>query len=358
MKTAIPFALALALVAAPVAAQDKTPTKPAVEPERVSAAHILVSWKGAPKPVAGVMRSKDEARARAEEALAFARKADVAFTDAAIKYSDDPNAQINGGAIGVYPRGKLPPGFKAIEDAMFGMEEGQVSDIVETAMGFHILSRTPLVEYAAAHLLLMYVGSRNAGPEITRTREEAVALIGKLMAEARAPGADFAALARRHSDCPSKEKGGDLGIFGPGQMVPEFEAALSKLKEGEIAGPVETPFGYHLIRRLPIVRIGVSHVLVPYKGAERAADDVAHTKDEAKALAQRILELAKQPDADFGALARKYSSCTSAAKGGDLGVFERGKMVPEFDDAAFALKVGDIAFAETPFGFHVIKRTR
>ncbi len=60
-------------------------------------------------------------------------------------------------------------------------------------------------------------------------------------------GEEFAALAKRFSRCPSKSKGGNLGWFGPGEMVPEFEKACFNGKKGEIVGPVKTEFGYHII---------------------------------------------------------------------------------------------------------------
>ena len=62
-------------------------------------------------------------------------------------------------------------------------------------------------------------------------------------------GADFAALARQHSQCPSKINGGSLGQFGPGQMVKSFEEATFALSIGDISEPVQTQFGYHLIQR-------------------------------------------------------------------------------------------------------------
>lgn len=60
-------------------------------------------------------------------------------------------------------------------------------------------------------------------------------------------GADFADLAAKHSECPSGAKGGDLGEFGPGQMVREFDEVVFRDEVGTVHGPVKTQFGYHLI---------------------------------------------------------------------------------------------------------------
>jgi peptidyl-prolyl cis-trans isomerase C len=60
-------------------------------------------------------------------------------------------------------------------------------------------------------------------------------------------GAEFTALAKEHSQCPSGKQGGDLGEFGPGQMVPEFDSVVFNEDVGKVHGPVRTQFGFHLL---------------------------------------------------------------------------------------------------------------
>lgn len=101
-------------------------------------------------------------------------------------------------------------------------------------------------QVGASHILLMYDGSMRSSA--TRSKEEALELINKLKTDIEG-GADFAGLAQEHSDCPSGQSGGDLGMFGRGQMVPEFETATFALEVGGTSDVVETAFGYHLITR-------------------------------------------------------------------------------------------------------------
>ncbi|MBI2236052.1 MAG: peptidyl-prolyl cis-trans isomerase [Magnetospirillum sp.] len=98
----------------------------------------------------------------------------------------------------------------------------------------------------ASHILLMYKGSMRS--QADRSQKEAQASIENIRDEL-AQGADFAQLARQYSDCPSSEEGGDLGYFGKGSMVPEFEEAAFDLGKGDVSDVVETSFGYHLIQR-------------------------------------------------------------------------------------------------------------
>ncbi|MDP6545432.1 MAG: peptidylprolyl isomerase [Phycisphaerae bacterium] len=99
----------------------------------------------------------------------------------------------------------------------------------------------------ASHILIGYKGADRS--EATRTKAEARKLAEDVLAKVKAPGADFAALAKKHSEGPSGAKGGNLGEFGKKAMHPAFEEAGWKLKVGEISGIVETSFGFHVIKR-------------------------------------------------------------------------------------------------------------
>lgn len=98
----------------------------------------------------------------------------------------------------------------------------------------------------ASHILLMYAGSERTSA--TRGKEEALSQISDIERQLQG-GAEFAALARQHSDCGSAQAGGDLGGFGRGQMVGSFEDAAFALNVGDTSGVIETPFGFHIIHR-------------------------------------------------------------------------------------------------------------
>lgn len=98
----------------------------------------------------------------------------------------------------------------------------------------------------ASHILLMYAGSERSSA--TRSKEEAASEIAEIR-QSLEEGEDFAALASAHSDCPSARQGGDLGRFGRGMMVREFEDAAFALEVGGVSNVVETAFGFHLIQR-------------------------------------------------------------------------------------------------------------
>lgn len=103
--------------------------------------------------------------------------------------------------------------------------------------------------YAASHILIFHVGSRRVPARITRSLADARKLAARIAGLARAPGADFAALARRWSEGPTGKRGGRLGSFLPSRMVKRFSDAVGRLCLGGVSGPVETVFGFHVIKR-------------------------------------------------------------------------------------------------------------
>jgi len=104
-----------------------------------------------------------------------------------------------------------------------------------------------------------------------------------------------------------------------------------------------------------------SHILIAFAGAEGVDEEITRTEEEARKLAEEVLEKASLSDADFTLLAEEFSDGPTASEGGNLGFFERGRMVPEFDNAIFGqddekVDIGLISeVVRTKFGFHVIR---
>ena len=110
--------------------------------------------------------------------------------------------------------------------------------------------QAPREMFAAKHLLVMYKGGRRAPESVTRTKDEAKARATEAQKKAKDGKSKFEDLVKEYSDEPrAGERGGDLGSFPKGSMVPEFQAGLEKIKVGEISDVVESPFGFHIILR-------------------------------------------------------------------------------------------------------------
>lgn len=110
------------------------------------------------------------------------------------------------------------------------LEKAVTDDAVQTAYDERFKDWQPATEYNASHILV-------------ETEEDATAIKGQLD-----EGGDFAEIAKEKSTGPSGPAGGELGWFGEGVMVPEFETAVTSLAVGEVSAPVQTQFGWHVIK--------------------------------------------------------------------------------------------------------------
>ncbi len=192
----------------------------------------------------------DATRKRADELIAQL-KGGADFARVAASFSNAPEA-LQGGELGWRNTDRLPTLFI---DSIKGLKPGDVSPVVRSPNGFHILKvlgrrsgvdsklATGPIQQTHARHILMRVSDLTPEPDIKRRLEEF-----KLRIEAGQ--IEFGTLARLHSVDPSGSRGGDLGWLYPGDTVPEFEKTMSALKINEISAPVRSPFGWHLIQVL------------------------------------------------------------------------------------------------------------
>jgi len=175
-------------------------------------------------------------------------------------------------------------------------------------------------------------------------------------------GADFARLATLHSDAPDASQGGQMGWFLPGSMPPRFMPVFN-LAVGDLSQPIRSPTGFHIFtvirerwhqprqRAEAYDQVHARHILLKLTDAMTNAEK-ANIRTEAEQIAEEMKDVS---DEEFATRAREISQGPSAPKGGDLGWFKHGVMVPAFDKAAFSMKEGETSgVVESPFGLHII----
>ncbi len=208
-------------------------------------------------------------------------------------------------------------------------------------------------ERKVSHILIKLAPT--AGPEDTLKAHKRIAALREQVIK----GADFAETAFRFSQDPSaKENKGMLGYISTFQTVYPFESGMYNTAVNEISNPVRSRFGYHIIKvhdiRNSLGELSAAHILI--KTPKEAPDEV---QSKNKFLVDSIYQLIQKKAITFEEAARRFSmDRTTATKGGQLPPFGSGRMVEEFETAAFALaKDGDVsAPIQTDFGWHIIKR--
>lgn len=220
----------------------------ATQPPELDIAQILVRV-----PENASAEQIAERRKRAEE-LYQKLKAGADFTMLATTSSDASDA-LKGGDLGWRTADRLPQLFL---DAIAKLKPGEVSEIVKSANGFHILKfvgkRIPSVtnDGSAAATTIQQTHARHILIKVNEVVSAADALrkLTDLKQRLDNHAAKFEDLAKAYSNDLSASNGGDLGWIYPGDTVPEFERAMNALKVGEVSEPIQTPFGYHLIQVL------------------------------------------------------------------------------------------------------------
>ncbi|HEY5995263.1 MAG TPA: peptidylprolyl isomerase [Gallionellaceae bacterium] len=208
--------------------------------EEFHVAHILVTI-----PEQASAEKVQASQKRANEALALLNKG-ASFAQVAAGHSDAQDA-LQGGDLGWRPSDQFPPSFREV---LAKMQAGDISPLIHAPNAYHILKlvdrrrQTEKVIITQTHVRHILVKTSDLVPD-----SEARSRIMEIKKSIE-NGASFAEQAKLHSEDGSAAQGGDLGWASPGEMVPEFEKAMNALQPGEMSGPVQTSFGWHLIQVL------------------------------------------------------------------------------------------------------------
>ena len=236
---------------------------------------------------------------------------------------------------------------KMMTDRLIGTKLSKVSVSTREVKDFYETYKDSIPDQPEAvklsHILLE-IGPSSETLDSLRSRAEGIR-------DMAAGGEDFARLASTYSDDPSGERGGDLGLFKKGDMIPKFEEVAFALNPGEISDVVETRFGYHIIKveERQDDQVHARHILFLVASSRK---DTARTERLADSLHQLLIE-----GDDFAELAKQFSSDEESKKmGGELGWYPVEQMTPEIKEGVKDLETGQVSRPlMSPFGIHILK---
>jgi len=211
--------------------------------EQFHLAHILVAL-----PEAATPEQIATGKTKIDGIKSLLERGEMNFAAAAVRYSDSPNA-LEGGDLGWRAANEIPAAFAEL---VRGMQPGQITDPIRGPSGFQLLQvvetrdasqagPSNVTQFQASHILIRI--DENTSAE--QAQAEAATLHARIVG-----GADFAELAREHSEDPSSQaKGGDLGWFTQDEFGPDFGGQVAALADGEVSAPFRTQAGWHIVKR-------------------------------------------------------------------------------------------------------------
>lgn len=337
----------------------------------VHAAHILVTHESS-QPSGFLSRVQPARRSKAEaETLVRRLSRELAqdpsrFAELARRFSDDRASAELDGVLGTFrPITVMQP----IADALGYVKPGELSRIVETEVGFHILRRLPVPEDGAlslSHIVIKHdaaEGWRRSDRDVpSRSKEDARMLAERVHAELKGAPERFPELARAYSEDEDVLRGGDMGVFSRHEdLSPDFtmfERAF-RLEMGETTEVIDTAIGFQILQRTEASgreQLAASIITLPYRGSQlerfvpaRRSRELAH-----KLAGKLIAELSKHHQR-FGE--RRVEYCDVVHCDGPF-AWKRGRELAILEHEITKLAIGEVGLQplDTPLGMLVIRR--
>jgi hypothetical protein len=260
-------------------------------------------------------RSRSEALSLARSVRASAARDPAKFSELAREFSDDVVTRAQGGSLGGISAGQTSP---ALLDVLAAVKPGQVSEVVESEIGFHIVYHRPPpepVEVAGRRIVIGYADApwlryakRTPEPP-TRSREAALVLAENLIGRLRDGRESFDHAVAEYSEHRDAEQGGDLGVWSNRERtdLPREIESLAALQVNGLSEPIDSRWGIEILKRVAVekrLRYAVNTIKINFDDSLPAAAD--WSKQRSRERAKSIAATLRRDPSRFGAFQREY----------------------------------------------------